>query len=142
MSARTDRLNDWFDKIWIEQDLEAINDFFVPDTKANGVMPDMALTPQDYSDLVPLITSLLDDRKITIQVATETGDWYQALYRVEAVAAHNSAPIVVSGQVCLKFDGEKMVEAYNNFDFWAMFEQLGQLPEQSLALCLTGHRFE
>ncbi len=40
----------------------------------------------------------------------------------------------------MRFSENKMVETYNSFDFMSFFEQIGLLPEHSLALCLTGQR--
>ncbi|WP_271843146.1 ester cyclase [Cognatishimia sp. SS12] len=138
MTPQQHMLDQWFKRVWNENDLAAIDEYFQPDSKARGVIPGMALGAGDYHDFVPMINELITDIHTKMEVMTQAGDWVQGLYSVTARAAHNAAPIHVSGQVCVRFEGDKMVEAYNNFDFFGMFEQLGQLPEQSLALCLSG----
>jgi hypothetical protein len=138
MTAKRELMERWFQKVWIEQDLDAIDDFFVEETQANGIVPDMRLSPQEYRDFVTMVVALVEDIHITTEVVTETGEWFQALFKVTARSVVDSAPVMVLGQVCVRFSGDKFVEAYNSFDFMGFFEQLGQLPEQSIALCLTG----
>ncbi len=41
-----------------------------------------------------------------------------------------------------RFKGGKMVEAYNQFDFISLFEQLGQLPQDTLPICMTGQQLD
>ncbi|GAA6207530.1 hypothetical protein NBRC116601_08230 [Cognatishimia sp. WU-CL00825] len=142
MSQKQDLLTEWFEEVWNKQNLDAIDRFFEPDTEANGILPDMAMGSGDYRDFVPLMLELVEDIDIQIKLMTENGPWLQALYHVKARASHNGAPIDVMGQVCVRFEGSLMVETYNCFDFFGLFEQLGQLPEQSLALCLTGQSFQ
>ncbi|MDO6725346.1 MAG: ester cyclase [Cognatishimia sp.] len=138
MTKEQDLLIEWFQRVWNEYDLDAVDEMFEPETEANGLMPDMALGSGDFKDFVPMVNELIEDIDFSLVKMTQTGDWVQGLYRVKARAAHNSAPINVMGQVCVRYEGDKMVEAYNNFDFFGFFEQLGQLPEMSLALCLSG----
>lgn len=40
----------------------------------------------------------------------------------------------------LRFEGDLFAEAYNHFDMIAMFEHLGALPPETMALCLSGER--
>ncbi|MEE2946249.1 MAG: nuclear transport factor 2 family protein [Pseudomonadota bacterium] len=138
MSEKVKLLEQWFQRVWNEADLDAIDDYFSHDTKAGGLMPDMRLGPQDFKDFVPLILALLDDLHIELLNNTENEDWLQSLYKVTALSAATSAPIQVLGQVTVRVENGKIIEAYNCFDFMGFFEQLGQLPEQSIAICLTG----
>lgn len=138
MSEKVELLENWFQRVWNEGDLDAIDDYFSEDTKANGLMPDMRLGPQDFRDFVPLVLALLDDLHIELINNTENEDWLQSLYKVTARSSASSAPVQVLGQVTIKVKDGKITEAYNCYDFMGMFEQLGQLPEQSLAICLTG----
>ncbi|CUJ29118.1 ester cyclase [Cognatishimia activa] len=138
MSEKVKLLEQWFQRVWNEADLDAIDDYFSQDTKAGGLMPDMRLGPQDFKDFVPLILALLDDLHIELLNNTENEDWLQSLYKVTALSAATSAPIQVLGQVTVRVENGKIIEAYNCFDFMGFFEQLGQLPEQSIAICLTG----
>ncbi|SHG28760.1 ester cyclase [Cognatishimia maritima] len=136
--SKVELLEQWFQRVWIEGDLDAVDEFFSDDAEAKGLLPEMRIGPQDYRDFVPLILALVEDLKIDLIINTEDNYWIQSLYKVTARATATSAPIVVLGQVSVKVQANKFTEAYNCFDFMGLFEQLGQLPEQSMAICLTG----
>lgn len=138
MSQKTELLEQWFKRVWIEADLDAVDEFFSTQAEANGLLPDMRLGPQDYRDFVPMVLALVEDVEIDLVVSTESDDWVQSLYKVSARSVSNSAPVTVLGQVTVRVADGHFTEAYNCFDFMGFFEQLGQLPEQSLAICLTG----
>jgi len=131
-------LEEWFQRVWVEADLDSIEEFFSEDATANGLLPEMRLGPQDYRDFVPLVLALVEDLQVELVNNTENEEWLQSLYKVTARSTANSAPVVVLGQLSVRVKDGKFVEAYNCFDFMGLFEQLGQLPEQSLAICLTG----
>jgi len=40
--------------------------------------------------------------------------------------------------VFCRFKDGQIVEAYNSFDFVGFFEQLGLLPESTIAICMSG----
>jgi hypothetical protein len=40
--------------------------------------------------------------------------------------------------VFARFDREKMIETYNCVDFVSLFERLDLLPENTVAMCLSG----
>lgn len=138
MSEKVELLEQWFQRVWIEADLGAIEAFFSEDAEANGLLPEMRLGPQDYRDFVPLVLALVEDLKVELVNNTENDEWLQSLYKVTARSTASSAPVVVLGQLTVRVIDGKFTEAYNCFDFMGLFEQLGQLPEQSLAICLTG----
>lgn len=138
MTDKVELLESWFQRVWIDADLDAIDEFFSDDAEAKGLLPEMRLGPQDYRDFVPLVLALVEDLNVELVNSTENDEWIQSLYKVTARSTVSSAPIVVLGQVSVRVKDGKFTEAYNCFDFMGMFEQLGQLPEQSLAICLTG----
>lgn len=140
MSDKVALLEEWFQRVWVDADLDAIGDFFSGEAEAKGLLPEMRIGPDDYRDFVPLVLALVEDIRIDLVNNTENDDWLQSLYKVTARSTSSSAPVVVLGQLSVKIADGKFIEAYNCFDFMGLFEQLGQLPEQSLAICLTGGR--
>jgi len=138
MSKKVELLEEWFQRVWNEADLDAIDEIFSEDAKAKGLMPEMRLGPKDFREFVPLVLALIEDVKIELVNSTENDEWIQSLYKVTARSIANSAPVLVLGQVSVRVIDGKFTEAYNCFDFMGLFEQIGQLPEQSLGICLTG----
>ncbi|WP_299356116.1 nuclear transport factor 2 family protein [uncultured Shimia sp.] len=133
-------LEDWYQRVWINGDLDAIDELFTPVTQAAGVIPEMQMGPDEFRELVPMFLNVVENPTVSLDMVMEDGDWASALYSVHVTVAATGKPLMGTGQLFARFDGDKMVETYNSFDFMSFFEQIGLLPEQSLALCLTGQR--
>ncbi|MGX9350368.1 ester cyclase [Shimia sp. W99] len=137
---KRDILQEWYQRVWIDADLDAIDELFSPDTQAQGLLPDLQVGPDDFRELVPMFLDMVEDPKVSLDKVMEDGDWASALYSMRVTNPANGQPVIGSGQLFARFEGDKMVETYNSFDFMSFFEQMGLLPEQSMALCLTGQR--
>lgn len=136
--TKTELLQRWFDEVWFRGNLDAIDELFAPSTKANGLLPEMAMGPEDFRELVTVLREHIGDIKVTLVKTIENGDWLAALLQARMNRTDNGAPVEVTGQVIVRFDGDKMTEAYNQFDMISWFEQLGQMPPNTLPVCLTG----
>ncbi|MEX0319734.1 MAG: ester cyclase [Ruegeria sp.] len=133
-------LKEWYAQVWEQGNTEAIDQYFDPDTMAEGLIPEMQVGPDDFRDLVTAFRFILGEIRVELPKIIEDGDWLSAILHVHTSRADNGAPIEVSGQVMARFRDGKMVEAYNQFDFISFFEQLGQLPQDTLPVCMTGQR--
>ena len=133
-------LEEWYRRVWIEGDLDAIDEMFCPDTQASGLLPEMQMGPDEFRELVPMFLDMVEDVHVSLDKVMEDDDWAAALYSMQVTDSATGKPVVGSGQLFARFNGDKMVETYNSFDFMSFFEQIGLLPEQSLALCLTGQK--
>ncbi|WP_243612708.1 ester cyclase [Shimia aestuarii] len=133
-------LEDWFRRVWVEGDLDAIDEMFCPETHAAGLLPEMQVGPDEFRELVPMFLAMVEDVHVALDKVMEDGDWAAALYSMRVTDSATGKPVVGSGQLFARFRENKMVETYNSFDFMAFFEQIGLLPPNSLALCLTGQR--
>ncbi len=132
----------WYDEIWGKGNLDMIDELFRPDSVATGIMPEMRLGPQDFRDLIFAVRQLVGDIRVSLPIAIEQGDWLSALIMVHTCRNDSGAPMVVTGQVIARFEGERMVETYNQFDFMSFFEQLGQFPPDTLPVCMAGQRLD
>ena len=138
--TKSELLKEWYDRVWVHGDLEAIDQFFDPDTMAEGIIPEMQVGVDDFRDLVTAFRYHVGDIDVKLPKTVENGDWVAAMLHVHTSRADNGAPIEVTGQVMARFKNDKVVEAYNQFDFISLFEQLGQLPEDTLPICMTGQQ--
>lgn len=136
--TKTELLQRWFDEVWFRGNLDAIDEMFVPATKANGLLPEIVMGPEDFRELVAVLRAHVGNIKVTLLKTIENGDWLAALVHARMVRTDNGAPVEVTGQVFTRFAGDKMVEAYNQFDMISWFEQMGQMPANTLPVCLTG----
>lgn len=140
--SKSDRLRAWYSEVWEQGNTDAIDEYFAPDTMAEGLIPEMQVGADDFRDLVSAFRHVLGDITVELPKIIEDGDWVSGVLHVKTFRADNGAPLEVTGQVMARFDDDKMVEAYNQFDFISLFEQLGQFPQDTLPVCMTGQRLD
>ncbi len=138
--TKADILRDWYTRVWENGDLAAIEDMFHPDTAADGLVPGLALGVDEFKFLVATIQELIEPPRIVIEKTVEQGDWLAGFASMHTRSIDLRHDLKVGGMVMARFDGPVIVEAYNSFDFITFFEQLGLLPDNTVALCLSGER--
>lgn len=138
--TKLDVLSEWYRRVWLNADPSAIDDFFAPRAGAEGLMPDGQVSAEDFRALVPALLALVRNLEIEIDRHIETGDWLWAQITVRATNAQGIDPIRASGQIMMRIEGGKIVEAYNAFDFITFFEQAGLLPQDAFLLLLSGEK--
>ncbi|MGB7262450.1 MAG: nuclear transport factor 2 family protein [Albidovulum sp.] len=133
-------LTDWYQRVWIDADLDAIDAYFSPSVGADGIMPDGQASAEDFRALIPAIRALVRDLRIVIDHSQEAGDWIWAQITVTARTAHGIEPIKANGQVMVRIEGGRITAAYNCFDFITFFQQAGLLPPDAFMLLLSGEK--
>ncbi|MDV7272146.1 hypothetical protein RYZ20_14720 [Thioclava sp. A2] len=135
--SRLQIVREWFDEVWIRQELDALGRYFVDENAAQGVRG-LDLRPEDFRELVPAMRRMIASPVIEILKHFESADWLWVLVQVAGKCPRSAAPIEFSGQMAIRFSGDQIAEAYNHFDFIGFFEQAGALPPETMALCLSG----
>lgn len=133
-------LQGWYDEVWTNGNLDAISKFLAPNARTRGIMGDMPFAAEDMADLVIMIRDQLGPIKVSLPVTVQQGDWLSALVEVKSHAVETDAPVHIFGQIIARFDHEKMVEIYSGMDSLMLFEHLGLLPENAMAVMLSGTR--
>ncbi|THD73524.1 nuclear transport factor 2 family protein [Thalassobius vesicularis] len=136
--SNTDIMREWFSRVWEQGDVSAIDELFVPDTQARGIVPDMEMGGEEFKFLVATMQEIITPPKVRIDKLVEQDDWIAGLMTMQAESLIERKPVQVSAMVFCRFRDGRIVEAYNNFDFVGFFEQIGMLPENTIALCLSG----
>lgn len=130
-------LKTWYDRVWLQGDLAAIDELFIPDGQARGMM-EFTVGPEDFKALVPAFLAQVTFTEFTFDKVINCGDWIWVALTAHALSHATEAPICVPGHVMVRIVDGRIVEAYNQFDFLSMLEQLGYIPQDTLALCLSG----
>jgi hypothetical protein len=138
--SKLELLEAWYRKVWIEADPNAVDRYFAPRTGADGLMPDGQVGPEDFKALVPALLALVRNLDIRIDRSMEMGDWLWAQISVHAQTAESMRAVTAAGQVMMRIEGGRILEAYNAFDFLTFFQQAGLLPEDAFLLLLSGER--
>ncbi|NSX56399.1 ester cyclase [Parasulfitobacter algicola] len=132
-------LEDWYQRVWINADIDAIDELFHPTAAAEGLVNDMAMTAEEFKGLVPAFARLVEVTDVKFHQYFESDDWLAAAMTITAQSKQDGKTISADAQVMIKVANGKIVEAYNQFDMLSCFEQLGFLPEDSFLLSLSGH---
>ncbi|MGR3711760.1 MAG: ester cyclase [Shimia sp.] len=133
-------ITDWYQRVWVECDLTAIEEYLAPETGATGLLPEFAVDTKEFHALVPMCLALVENLEVSVDKILEDDDWAAALISMRALNPATGLPVSVTGQLFARFKDNMIVEAYNGLDTMSFFTQLGLLPEQSLELCLTGQK--
>ena len=132
-------LEAWFNEVWGNGNLALIDSIFAPDAQANGLMSNAAVGPKDFHDLVPAMLRLVRNVDVKLEQHLTAGDWMSVLLRFTGLSARDGRPVDFTAQVMGRMtESGQFTEVHNNVDFISLFEQLGHLPQDTLALCLTG----
>lgn len=140
MADKIDILRDWFQTIWILGELDRIESFFLPRTGAEGLLADGQVGPEDFRALVPALQSHVRNLTVSVERWHADADWLWALTIVRARSAKDMRPVEAVGHVMMRFEGDKIAEAYNSFDFLTFFAGVGLLPDDAFLLLVSGER--
>ncbi|TCP60586.1 SnoaL-like protein [Rhodovulum bhavnagarense] len=138
--GRVSQLEEWYRRVYLLGELDAVETLFTADTRAEGMLADSCVGPEDIRVFAMALMHMVEAPRFRIVNAVEAGDWLAALIETEAIRADTGRPIRVFGQLMARFQGDRIAEAYNNFDFFSFFEQMDILPPNSLALGMGGQR--
>ncbi|WP_192966774.1 ester cyclase [Phycobacter azelaicus] len=139
-SSNFDVVKQWFNTLWEKADIAAIQDLAQTDISIEGQITALGGSRQDYADMVMTLNRLLDNISFEYEHVMECGELVAAKLLVRAQSAVTKSDIRFSGHFIARVEDGKLTELSSTIDYMKMFEQLGQLPEESLAICLTGER--
>ena len=133
-------IDTWFDRVWQQEDASAIDEFFHPDGKAEGLEDGTLVGPEDFKPFHQAICALLKDMKIKVNKTLEEGDWITCTYTLTAQSNIGKEPISIEGSALCRIEDGLIREAHNHLDFLGLYSQLGLLPADSLMTGLSGKK--
>ena len=140
MPHKVKTLQTYFTEIWVNGNLEALPDILAPDARTRGIMGEMPFDRDEFSELVTMVRELLGAIDVSYPILVEQGDWLSAVVEIKSHAAFTGDPIHVFNHFTARFEGHRMQEIYSGVDSMVLFEQLGLLPENAMAVMLGGTR--
>lgn len=142
MSSNSVFLQSYFDEVWSNGKVSAISNYFSPRVMWNGVLPEDIVGIDEIAELVHMLRDLAHDIDIKIERALDDDPWLSALICLRGQTTLTAEPLCVQGQVMLRFEKGLIAEVYNSMDNITLYEQLGQLPKNSVALLMGGARLQ
>lgn len=127
----------WFEQVWNQQRLEAIDELADPTCQAHGHAPDdEAIGLARFKEFARSVIDAFPDVNITVEETISEGDrcvlrWVGRMTHrgefmgIPATGKH----LAVRGISILRFAGGKIVEAWDNWDQLGLLTKLGALPQ-------------
>jgi steroid delta-isomerase-like uncharacterized protein len=129
----------WFEEVWNKGREEAIDEMFADDGIAYGLADETGALlrgPNDFKPFFRNFRGAFPDIEVIVEDIIAEGDKVAARCRVRATHAGDSLgfaatkrPMEITGITFVRVRDGKIVEAWNNFDFMGMFQQLGALQK-------------
>jgi len=127
----------WFEEVWNKGREEAIDEMFGEEGVANGLVDESGQPlrgPEGFKPFFRKFREAFPEIEVTVEDAIAEGDRVAARcsvrgrHRGDALGfAATDQPVKFTGITIVRISQGKIVEAWNNFDFMTMFQQLGAL---------------
>lgn len=129
-------LRRWFTEVWNEGRAEAIDELFAPDGIAHGLAGGATLRgPENFKPFFRTFKDAFPDIEVVVEDMIAEGDQVAARCTVRGKHqghtlgfAATQRPIEFVGICIARWRDGQIVEAWNNFDFLTMYQQLGIAP--------------
>lgn len=133
-------LRSFFQRVWTEQDASAIDELFADTGLARGLGRQPLMGPAEFRPFHASLCRLLTDIKITIEKSTDDGSWTWIMGTMEAKARSSGEKVTMHGAGLARIENGMIQEAYNHWDFTAVWSQLGLLPPDTFEQALQGNK--
>ena len=127
----------WFEEVWNKGREEAIDEMFAAEGVANGLVDESGQPlrgPAGFKPFFRKFREAFPEIEVIVEDAIAEGDKVAARctvrgrHRGDTLGfAATQQPVEFTGMSIVRISQGKIVEAWNNFDFMSMFQQLGAL---------------
>jgi steroid delta-isomerase-like uncharacterized protein len=127
----------WFEEVWNKGREEAIDEMFGEEGVANGLVDESGQPlrgPEGFKPFFRKFREAFPEIEIVVEDVIAEGDRVAARcsvrgrHRGDALGfAATEQPVEFTGMTIARISQGKIVEAWNNFDFMTMYQQLGAL---------------
>ncbi|EBA17612.1 hypothetical protein RSK20926_17777 [Roseobacter sp. SK209-2-6] len=130
----------WFSEIWEKGNLAAIEELMAANFSPEALDGSVVKSPEDIPILVEVLHGMMGPPKVEIDMFLEEGDWICCCFNLLAPRPDVEQPLKVQGTVLFLIEGGKITGLRSLLNLFSAFEQTGQLPEDSIAGCLSGQK--
>lgn len=130
-------LHRWFEEVWNRRNMSIVDELMHEDSLSHGLMDDQGNVrrgPDGFRMLFAAFTGAFPDMNVTIDQTVSEGD--KVVVHVTVRGTHTGEgigiaptgkPIEFAGLCMARVKQGRIVEAWNQYDFMAMYNQLGVL---------------
>lgn len=140
MSNHKSFLENWYKRVWTDNDTKAIDELFAPEPCTKGLECHNPIDLESFKGFHAAITNILTDIEISVDQIFENGPWVSAMITIRGFGKGNGKAVEVTSGSFARIEGGKIREGYDHLDFLSFWTQLGYLPEDSLLKGLQGQK--
>src|SRR4051812_20736917 len=141
MSLKPDTLaRQWFAEVWNDRNEDAINRLMHEDAVAHGLAGGDIRGPEAFKSLFRMFHAALGDLRIDVVRTVVEGDICAAHCHVSGKHVGDAfggpasgKPVDFWGMTMFRTKDDKLIEAWNCFDFLAMYQQIGWVKQPPAA---------
>ena len=116
----------WFNEVWNNGDESAIEKLFDENGIAHGITAsDSPPGPEGFKTFYKSFNEQFSNVRVQVIEAVREDDFETAHCQVNAVERKSGKKVAFSGMCMARIHNGKIAEAWNNFDFLEMHQQLG-----------------
>lgn len=132
--AEAEFMHRWFEEVWNNQNEAAVDEMFAEDGIGYGLGSENIVGPEQFKVFHRAFVSAYPDLRVTVEDTVVEGDKIATRCRVTGThrgagigVAATDQPVDFTGMVIVRVQDGKIVEAWNEFNFMAMYQQVGAL---------------
>ena len=123
----------WFEEVWNQGRVEAIDELLTPDATIHGLAPGELTGPEAFRAFHASFTANFSDIHVTVERTLEDGDGVSALCSVVATHRDSGKAVAFSGAVMGTVRDGRLHEGWNSWDFLGLLTQLGAVDADAVA---------
>jgi steroid delta-isomerase-like uncharacterized protein len=132
--AHSDFIKRWFDEVWNNKREAAVDEMLADDGVGYGLPGGDIRGPEAFKTYQKALLSAYPDLRVIVEDTITEGDKVVARCHVTGVhqgeglgLAATNKPVEFTGFCMLRLKDGKIIEAWNEFNFMEMYQQLGAL---------------
>jgi len=126
-NSKSTLLYKWFNEVWNDDNENAIEKLMTKDSYAHGILAEgQPKGAEGFKLFYNGFRSQFHNVKIDIDDVISQDDVESARTTVHAVHTATGKGVTFSGICMVRVQDGKIAEAWNNYDFLSMYEQIGQ----------------
>jgi steroid delta-isomerase-like uncharacterized protein len=135
MAQQATLVHRWFEEVWNQKRESAIDELMAPDAIVHGIVGPEGQQihgPAGFKPFFRHFSAAFPDMRITVEDTLVDGHKVAARCTVSGthsgpgvMPAPTNKPISFTGICIVRIENGRIAEGWNNFDFLAMYQQLG-----------------
>ncbi len=117
----------WFQEVWNEGREDLIDDLMTQQSIVHGIAEGQSKGPEGFKSFYRNFKNQFRDIRVDIQEALSQDNLECALTHVTATHNETGTKVSFSGLCMVRYEGGKIAEAWNHYDFLSMHQQLGRV---------------